>query len=817
MRQELKVNPRLYQAMDLLYMPLLDLQQHLKQELVNNPFLDLVEPGEDELKEEVEEKDDPEEEEVDWEEILLNGFDAGGRRAEYEEKEYFRPTPAATRDLWDHLFDQLTLMKLVPRQVLIGEEIIGNIDREGFVTCSLGQIMESVNNYLADPDNALVQEAEDAEEEIDLESITIEETEQMLAMIQGFDPSGIAARDLRETLLLQLRDRGEEDALAFRIVRDHFDELVNHRWSELSKEHGISPHEVQTAADEISKLDPKPGLKYSDMSDAYVIPDLVVEKIDGQYYVFHNDTTLPRLKLSRSYREVAQDRSKFQGENKTFISKKLNSAQWMIQAIEQRRQTMLKVMNFIVDRQRDFFEKGCRAPATAHAARGRRAHRHARVDGVTGHEREVRPDAAGRVPAQVLLLERALHRLRGRRVGPRRPRADQEARWRGGLQESAHRPGHRRHSETGRRTDRAPNGGQVPRPTRDSLRPYAQASMIEAAADERSVPAASPSQQVSVPDVSRSETPSVSIVIPAFNEAENMPELFGELAETLRASELQAEIVLVDDGSTDDTLDAARRASESVGLVEVELLQHRRNRGKTEALITAARRARGEYMVLFDADLQHSPSEIPRFVECLDGGADVVVGRKVGPYDKRVVSSLYNWLARKIFRVPARDLNAMKAFRAEVLDRIHLRHDWHRYLVVLAHAEGYEIGELDIQLYPRRHGEPKYSGRGRIVVGMLDMLAVWFQLVFSRKPMLFFGVTGLGLLLAGAITGTVALVLRFGLGQGYRPLLTLVLWFTVVGLLLFVLGFLAELVASLRSEVEELRREREGVPRDRQV
>ncbi len=358
MRQELKVNPRLYQAMDLLYMPLLDLQQHLKQELVNNPFLDLVEPGEDELKEEVEEKDDPEEEEVDWEEILLNGFDAGGRRAEYEEKEYFRPTPAATRDLWDHLFDQLTLMKLVPRQVLIGEEIIGNIDREGFVTCSLGQIMESVNNYLADPDNALVQEAEDAEEEIDLESITIEETEQMLAMIQGFDPSGIAARDLRETLLLQLRDRGEEDALAFRIVRDHFDELVNHRWSELSKEHGISPHEVQTAADEISKLDPKPGLKYSDMSDAYVIPDLVVEKIDGQYYVFHNDTTLPRLKLSRSYREVAQDRSKFQGENKTFISKKLNSAQWMIQAIEQRRQTMLKVMNFIVDRQRDFFEKG---------------------------------------------------------------------------------------------------------------------------------------------------------------------------------------------------------------------------------------------------------------------------------------------------------------------------------------------------------------------------------------------------------------------------------------------------------------------------
>ncbi|MCG8468093.1 MAG: RNA polymerase factor sigma-54 [Gemmatimonadetes bacterium] len=354
MRQELKVNPRLYQAMDLLYMPLLDLQAHLKQELVNNPFLDMVEPAEDE----VEEKEEKEEDEIDWEEILLNGFDAGGRRAEYEEREYFTPTAAETRDLWDHLYDQLSLMKLEVRQILIGEEIIGNIDREGFLTCPLGQVFESVNNYLSDPNNPWAADTADDENPIDLSPVTMQEVERMLAIIQAFDPSGVAARDLRETLLLQLRDREEEDTLAFRIIRDHFDELVNHRWSELSKEHGITPQEVQAAADEVSKLDPKPGLKYSDSSDSYVIPDLTVEKVDGHYYVFHNDTTLPRLKLSRSYREVAADRSQFQGDNKTFISKKLNSAQWMIQAIEQRRQTMLKVMNFIVDRQRDFFEKG---------------------------------------------------------------------------------------------------------------------------------------------------------------------------------------------------------------------------------------------------------------------------------------------------------------------------------------------------------------------------------------------------------------------------------------------------------------------------
>jgi len=144
----------------------------------------------------------------------------------------------------------------------------------------------------------------------------------------------------------------------YRLVSDCFDELINHRWSEISKRFGIGQSDVQTAADEIAKLDPKPGLVYSSAGDSYIVPDLVVEKIDGAYHVFLNDSNLPRLKLSRAYQEIARDKKKFDGENKEFISNKLNSANWMIQAIEQRRQTMLKVMNFIVDRQRDFFEKG---------------------------------------------------------------------------------------------------------------------------------------------------------------------------------------------------------------------------------------------------------------------------------------------------------------------------------------------------------------------------------------------------------------------------------------------------------------------------
>jgi RNA polymerase sigma-54 factor len=362
LRQELKINPRLYQAMDLLYMPLLDLQQHLKQELLNNPFLDMVEPEEDE-ENEGEEEESPEPEaateekdtgadEIDWEEILLDGFDTGGRREEHEEREYYEPVTVDKRDLSDHLRDQITLLDLTPRQQLLADEFVGNINEDGYLVCALDDLLAAVND-------TIVKAAEEMERDTeDLPLYTMQEVEDMVRMVQTLDPPGVGARDLRECLMLQLREAGLEQSVPFRLVRDCFDELINHRWSEISKRFGISPGDVQKAADEIKKLDPKPGLVYSSASDNYIIPDLIVEKIDGRYHVFLNDANLPRLKLSRAYQEIARDKKKFEGENKEFISNKLNSANWMIQAIEQRRQTMLKVMNYIVDRQRDFFEKG---------------------------------------------------------------------------------------------------------------------------------------------------------------------------------------------------------------------------------------------------------------------------------------------------------------------------------------------------------------------------------------------------------------------------------------------------------------------------
>jgi RNA polymerase sigma-54 factor len=360
LRQELKINPRLYQAMDLLYMPLLDLQQHLKQELLNNPFLDLVEAEEEEEEEgtEVEaavetQEEDKRGEEIDWEEILLDGFDtAGGRREEHEEREYYEPVTVATRDLSDHRRDQVNLLELCPREALLAEEFLGNINDDGYLASPVPEVIESINE--------MVTQAAEAEgrDFSDLPLYTVEEGETMLKKIQDLDPPGVGARDLRECLMLQLEEAGMSQSVPYRLVRDCFEELIAHRWSEISKRFGISAADVQKAADEIAKLDPKPGLRFRSGDENYIIPDLIVDKIDGQYHVFLNDANLPRLRLSKAYQEIARDKKKFEGENKEFISNKLNSANWMIQAIEQRRQTMLKVMNYIVDRQREFFEKG---------------------------------------------------------------------------------------------------------------------------------------------------------------------------------------------------------------------------------------------------------------------------------------------------------------------------------------------------------------------------------------------------------------------------------------------------------------------------
>ncbi|HYK82113.1 MAG TPA: RNA polymerase factor sigma-54 [Gemmatimonadales bacterium] len=356
--QQLRINPRLYQAMDLLYMPLLDLQQHLKQELLGNPFLELEEPDEEtevQLSEEGKEteKEAKGDDEPDWEQILLdNGADqAAPPRDMSEAREFVEPVPVETQDLSDYLRDQVRMLDLSPRQQLLTEEFIGNIAEDGYLGATLEEIVHGVNQVLQE-------HADRAEQDVAPPLYTLAEAEEMLRIVQKLDPPGVGARDLRECLLLQLEARKQTDTLVYRLVRDAFEDLKAHRWSDLGKRFGLDAAAVQTVADELARLDPKPGLQHSAASDTYITPDLTVEKIDGEYKVFLNDAGLPRLRISRLYQEIARDKKKFQGENKDFINQRLNSAHWMIQAIEQRRQTMLKVMNFIVDRQREFFEKG---------------------------------------------------------------------------------------------------------------------------------------------------------------------------------------------------------------------------------------------------------------------------------------------------------------------------------------------------------------------------------------------------------------------------------------------------------------------------
>jgi glycosyltransferase involved in cell wall biosynthesis len=309
-------------------------------------------------------------------------------------------------------------------------------------------------------------------------------------------------------------------------------------------------------------------------------------------------------------------------------------------------------------------------------------------------------------------------------------------------------------------------------------------------------------------DAARSLSPQMrrdfAVVVPAFNEAPVVPDLVRALRGAFEAYGLEGEVLVVDDGSTDGTGALVER--EAQGWEGLRVLRHRTNMGKTEALLTAAEATERSWLVLFDADLQHGPEEIPRFLARLQEGWDMVTGRKVGSYEKAGVSRLYNWLSRRIFRVPVSDLNSMKAFRSEILHEIPLRHDWHRFFVVLAHKKGYSVSEIDIQLHPRRAGVSKYSGRFRIVVGLMDLLSVWFLLLFSRKPLLLFGFTGFLLVLLGLLAGAVAFYLRFVEGLGFRPLLYLVILLETVGFVLLGVGLMAEMVAQLHHEVDTLKR-----------
>lgn len=297
----------------------------------------------------------------------------------------------------------------------------------------------------------------------------------------------------------------------------------------------------------------------------------------------------------------------------------------------------------------------------------------------------------------------------------------------------------------------------------------------------------------------------ISVLVPAKDESENLPLFMELMADVIEASSLAYEVVVIDDGSVDDTWAVLQQLRTRYPFLRA--VRHRTRRGIADALRTGYLRSRGGILVFYPADLQFKPEDIPRLVEPIAAGeSDMVTGFKEGHYEKAFVSGVYNTLSRQLFGVRVRDLNSVKAYRREVMEHIPVRPDWHRYLIVLAQAQGFTVSEIPVPLYPRHAGRSKF-GVGRIPVGVLDMLSVWFELRFAQKPLLFFGMLGAILFTVGVLWGLVAVVRLALFDVGTRATWTVIQTCLLLGSVFFATGFLGEQIAGQRAQLREVRRQ----------
>lgn len=301
-----------------------------------------------------------------------------------------------------------------------------------------------------------------------------------------------------------------------------------------------------------------------------------------------------------------------------------------------------------------------------------------------------------------------------------------------------------------------------------------------------------------------SQRPRLSFIIPFLNEEKTLAELFERIerasGEVLEAEEV-FEVLFIDDGSSDGSVEVVERLAEEHS--EVRLLELRGNFGKSAALAAGFDHAKGEIIFTLDADLQDDPKEIPRFIEKLEEGYDVVSGYKKvrhDPWNKVVGSRVFNWLVRKLTGVQLHDVNCgFKAYRAEVFDHVRLYGELHRFVPILAWASRFKVTELIVEHHARKHGQSKF-GPGRTVKGLTDLLTVVFLLKFDRKPSHFFAAVGGLLAFAGVIVSLYLTVLWFmGEAIGGRPLLILGVLLMVIGVQLLATGLIAELIVHLGS------------------
>ncbi len=301
-----------------------------------------------------------------------------------------------------------------------------------------------------------------------------------------------------------------------------------------------------------------------------------------------------------------------------------------------------------------------------------------------------------------------------------------------------------------------------------------------------------------------SDTPRISAVIPAYNEAESLPELTRQLAAALDGMGMPWEVIYIDDGSRDGTDKVIESLCAADSRVRGILL--RRNFGKSAALATGFKAVRGDFVATLDADLQDDPSELPRMLEALEGGLDLVSGWKVkrlDPWTKTLPSKLFNAVTSSVAGVKLHDFNCgFKLYRREVVDALEVYGELHRFLPALANWQGFRVGEIGVHHRARRYGQSKF-GAARFVNGFLDLLAAAFISTSALKPLHVFGRIGVLFLAAGlALSAWFVTQWLHGDPLHVRPLMLLGVGFVLLAIQFILMGLLGEMIAHQGARVD---------------
>ncbi|AOY77894.1 RNA polymerase factor sigma-54 [Clostridium formicaceticum] len=331
--QKLIMTPQLKQAIKILQLATFELDQYIQHQVEINPILEVTPPPkEDKYTAEVEKRL---EEKINWKEYLEDFNNYEYSKPSYNEDNQFNYENIVSTNttLQEHLLFQYNIAVLDYRYKEIGEYIIDNLNENGYLIGTVEEIAKELG------------------EEVDT-------VESILEIIQTFDPAGVAARNLKECLLIQLRQLGiNNDDKVCRVVEEYLEEVAQNKYPYVAKKLGIDVKEVQEICDFIRTLEPKPGRKFASVSNHYIVPDAAIKKMGGEYFIILNDKNLPSLTIREDYKKLIASEGE-DTEAAKFLNDKLNSAVWLIRSIEQRRQTIYKVVEVIVKKQKNFFEHG---------------------------------------------------------------------------------------------------------------------------------------------------------------------------------------------------------------------------------------------------------------------------------------------------------------------------------------------------------------------------------------------------------------------------------------------------------------------------